>query len=90
MEDVRHKSVINYKNLEEDSFLDVTLSNNLMGKGVQTISPAAANASSNDTRSIGLFARTELGGKRLVNNISELQHSRAAEEHLVENSILRA
>ena len=75
-------SMTNYKMLEDDSFLDVTLSNNMIAGnkvGVQTISPAMGD-SYNQTKSTTLFARTELNGKRLVNNISEIQHSRATEE----------
>ena len=85
-------SMTNYKMLEDDSFLDVTLSNNMMvgnKVGVQTISPAMAD-NHNQTKSTTLFARTELNGKRLVNNISEIQHSRATEEQLAEQSKMLA
>lgn len=64
----------------ESNFLDHTLSINEMHAGgggpgaPQTISPAGYQTSSSQQNML-LFARTELDGKRLVNNISEMQQS---------------
>ena len=81
-QDEASNSIVGNSKDVESNFLDHTLSINEMhgtagggGPGApQTISPAGYQTSSSQQNML-LFARTELDGKRLVNNISEMQQS---------------